>query len=192
MMAKADSVGRPAAGVAVEIVDEHGRSLPVGVTGRIRCRSISSSLGQCSEDLGPGAEFFADGWYYPGDVGFLDAEGYLHLKSRVGERIRRSGTEIFAPEVEAVLASHPAVAEAAVVAGKTLDDRDEIVAFIVKSGALDHDELARFCRARLASEQTPDRVFYTEALPRIAGGKLNRAQLEELAAGQTAQSSGGA
>ncbi|HEX3972960.1 MAG TPA: class I adenylate-forming enzyme family protein [Stellaceae bacterium] len=192
MVAKADSVGRPAAGVAVEIVDEHGRSLPAGATGRIRCRSLSSSLGQCSEDLGPGAEFFADGWYYPGDVGFLDDAGYLHIKSRVGETFRRSGTDVFAPEVEAVLASHSAVAEAAVVAGKTLGDRDEIVAFIVKSGALDHDELARFCRARLTSAQIPDRVYYTEALPRIADGKLNRVRLEELAAGQTAQSSSGA
>ncbi|HEV8016132.1 MAG TPA: class I adenylate-forming enzyme family protein [Stellaceae bacterium] len=179
--AKADTVGRPVAGVAVEIVDDRDQRLPPGTYGTIRCRSDLVSLGRCAEDGNASAEHFRDGWYYPGDVGALDAEGYLHLRGRVAEIIRRGAIDVFTADVEAALAAHPAVAEAAVVGIPSPTQGEEVVAFVVKTGALTHDELVRHCVERLAPVQRPDRVFYIEALPRIAGGKVDRARLQSLA-----------
>ncbi len=95
--------------------------------------------------------------------------------------IRYGATEVFAPEVEAALALHPAVAKAAVVGILAPARGEEVVAFVVKRGALEHDELSRHCRATLTPPQRPERVYYVDALPRIAGGKVDRAKLQSLA-----------
>src|SRR5262249_28680600 len=100
--AHADSVGRPAADVAIEIVDMDGQPLPPGRTGHIRCRGAGISQGFYGDAAGNGAEGFADGWYYPGDLGALDRSGYLTLKGRVADVIRRRGVEIYPPELEEV------------------------------------------------------------------------------------------
>jgi long-chain acyl-CoA synthetase len=181
MREKAETVGRPPEGVAVEIVDRDGRLLPRGEIGEVRCRPLwARRLGE--ETAFRGAERIEGEACYPGDMGLLDSDGYLHLKGRAADLIRREGSEIFAPEIEAVIASHPSVAEVAVIGLPSPTRGEEIVAFVVKHGALDHDELGRFCRARLAPEHLPDRVYYTDALPRIAGQKPDRLRLQALAA----------
>ncbi len=183
MAAKAGSVGRPVPGVALEIVDDDDRVLPAGAAGRIRCRAPTMSLGRCPEDAGAGAEYFRDGWYYPGEIGALDAEGYLSLRGRAAEAIRRGGVAIYAPEIEEALLAHPGIAEVAVVGRPPADagGREEAVAFVVRRGALSHDELARYCRERLAPARWPDRVFYADSLPRLPGGKIDRLRLVALA-----------
>jgi long-chain acyl-CoA synthetase len=182
MATKSDTVGRPPPRVEVQIVDSAGRPVPVGMPGELRCRPLWA-LPFGSQDAVTSGERIVDGWCYTADVGFFDAEGYIHLRGRGADVIRRGAVEIFAPEIEAVLAAHPAIAEAAVIglrrAGQT--EREEIVAFIVKRGEFDHADLVRHCRERLPPAQQPDRVYYADMLPRIAGGKLNRIRLEELA-----------
>ena len=101
---------------------------------------------RCSESGGANAsgERIADGWCYTGDIGRLDAEGYLYLKGRGTDLIRRGGIELFAPEIESVLVAHPGVADAAVVGLPVVGrSNDEIIAFIVKHGELAHDDIAR-------------------------------------------------
>jgi long-chain acyl-CoA synthetase len=187
---KAESVGRPIGGVTVEIVDDRDRPLPRGSDGHIRCRSDLVSLGRCEEDEAKSAEYFRDGWYYPGDIGALDIDGYLHLRGRVAEIIRSGATDVFAPDVERALASHPSVAEAAVVGVPSPTRGEEVVAFIVKRGALEHDELACHCRAVLTPPHRPERIYYVEALPRIAGGKVDRLRLQSLALSDAMRRSG--
>jgi len=189
MSDKADTVGRPPPGATIEIVDRDGRVLPSGETGEVRCRPLWA-LRVGDEPKFPGTERIEDGWCYPADIGFLDAQGYLHLKGRAADLIRREGTEIFAPEIEGVIASHPAVAEVAVIGVPSPTRGEEIVAFVVKHGALDHDELARYCRTRLAPERLPDRVFYADSLPKLAGQKPDRLRLQALAAAEIARKSG--
>jgi len=188
--AKAESVGRPVAGVVVDIVDDRDQPLPVGSYGNIRCRSELVSLGRCGDDQRDSAEQFRDGWYYPGDIGALDAEGYLHLRGRVAEIIRSGATEVFGPDVTAAIAAHPAVADAAVVGIPSPTRGEEVVAFVVKRGTLEHEELVRHCRAVLTPPQRPERIYYIDALPRIAGGKLDRAQLQSLALSQAMRRGG--
>ncbi len=184
MIAKPDSVGVPVPGMTVEVVGPSGTPLPSGVAGAVRCRPVFTR-GPCPEDLPrPGGERIENGWCYTGDIGLLDGDGYLYLKGRGTDVIRRGGVEVFAPEIEAVLVAHPAVADAAVIGLPVRGRGDEIVAFIVKRGALDHDEIARHCRERLAPGRLPDRVYYVDALPRIPGGKVNRVRLLEVAGEQ--------
>lgn len=181
MAAQPDSVGRPLPLLDVQIADDAGNPLPTGMFGRIRCRGVLMSR-PCPESANePRAEYFRDGWYYPGDIGVLDTEGYLHLRGRVAEIIRRGATEIFAPDLEAVIVAHPLVADAAVIGVPSQTRGEAVVAFVVKRGALQHDDLVRHCSGRLKPEQRPDRIYYIDALPRIEGGKLDRARLQSLA-----------
>jgi len=188
MLTHSDSVGRPAPGIEVAIVDSAGRPLPPGIAGEIRLRPIMAQE-RCPESGATAStERIADGWYYTGDIGHLGADGYLYLKGRGTDLIRRAGIDIFAPEIEAALVAHPAVADAAVVGVPIVERGDEVVAFVVARGEVAHDDIARHCRERLQPGQLPDRVFYLDALPRIPGGKVNRLRLLEMATEQILQS----
>ena len=182
MIARADTLGRPPPGVDVEIVDLQGQPVAVGVAGEIRCRPYSA-LGQCEEDGGSSAEHIADGWCYTADIGFLDADGYIHLRGRGADVIRRDAVEIYAPEVEKILTQHPAIAEVAVIGWKksAADTVEQLVAFVVKRGALDHAALVNHCLTHLPPHQRPDQVYYVNTLPRLAVGKVNRMRLYEIA-----------
>jgi len=191
MLRKPDSVGRPLPTLQLEIVDDNGVTLPRGVFGKIRCRGALMSRG-CAEDAGQrSSEYNRDGWYYPGDVGALDSEGFLHLRGRFADVIRRGAREIYASEIEAVLTAHPLVADAAVIGVPMSATDHEMVAFVVPRGALAHEEIERHCRARLPADRLPDRIYYPNDLPRIAGSKINRQRLVEIAAEERAKRAGG-
>ena len=96
------------------VVDEADRVLPPGETGRLRYRSPGSTT-EFYRDPKHTAEVFREGWFYPGDFGTVDEEGYLFLKGRRKDIIIRGGVNIYPNEIEEILLSHPAVAEAAVV-----------------------------------------------------------------------------
>jgi acyl-CoA synthetase (AMP-forming)/AMP-acid ligase II len=181
MARKPGSVGRPLPMLEVQIVDDSGRMLPAYSYGAIRCRSPLLSRPCPENGSAPRSEYFRNEWYYPGDIGMLDADGYLYLRGRVADIIRRAGHDVFAPDVEAAIARHPLVAEAAVVGIPSPTVGEEVVAFVVKGGALDHDEIARHCQTVLAPMQRPDRIFYIAALPRLDAGKTDRARLQSLA-----------
>jgi acyl-coenzyme A synthetase/AMP-(fatty) acid ligase len=190
MLLKPDSVGRPLPMIDLQIVDAAGNQVAGGAFGAIRCRGALMPR-PCPEDDGEQrSEYFRGGWFYTGDVGMLDHDGYLHLRGRIADVIRRGASEVYASEIEAALALHPGVAEAAVLGLPTPAAWHEIVAFVVRrNGGLTHDALAAHCRAQLAPERRPDRIYYTDALPRLGGGKIDRLRLLEVAA-QRASGSG--
>jgi long-chain acyl-CoA synthetase len=179
--AKADSVGRAAPEIELEIVDAKGEPCAPGTLGRLRCRGKTAIRGFEGATETPGAsERFADGWYYPGEFGSLDADGFLYLKGRAAEVVRRSGIELFPSDVEEALASHPGVREVAVVGVPSPAHGEDVVAVVVKNGNPSHDELAQHCRARLTPEKWPDRIFYAGALPKMPGGKPDRTQVRTM------------
>jgi long-chain acyl-CoA synthetase len=184
---KADSVGHAAADTEVEIVDRRGQGLPPGATGHLRCRGPAMSSGFLGAGEGAGLEGFRDGWYYPGDLAALDEEGFIYLKGRISDLVVRRGLDIHPAEVEQVLVRHPLVTEAAVV-GRSVPGGEEMVAFVVvQGGEQRHDDIANHCRAWLAPEKQPDRIYYIDTLPKTAAGKLDRAQLAALAAREAAR-----
>jgi len=171
-----DSVGRPVFGVEVECVDEQHRRLPPGEVGRIRYRgpAVADSFWNDPEAT---RESFRDGWWYPGDLGTLDESGYLHLKGRAKDMIIRGGVNIYPAEVEAVLQSHPAVADSAVVGWPSREFNEEVAAFVVLKGAATPAELRELCRARMAPYKVPREVFVVPEFPRNALGKVIKTEL---------------
>ena len=186
------SVGLPASFVEVQIADAQGDPVPTGVVGRLRCRG-SHSKGLASGGEIDGDERFNDDWYSPGDLGYLDAEGYLFLKGRTVDIIRRPTGDIYASEIEEVILSHLSVKEVAVVGLPRRNGApgDEIVAVIVADGAAQHEALAQHCRTKLPPERWPDQVFYSETLPKSASGKLDRAQVRGMAMAELHRRAGG-
>ncbi len=127
------------------------------------------------------AALSSDGWLHTGDEGALDADGRLTVTGRAGDTIITGGENVAPAEVEAVLESHPAVAEAAVHGVPDAEWGERVVATIVLSGAdtATADDLRGYCQVRLAGYKVP-RVFrFTHELPRTVSGKLLRRSLEE-------------
>jgi carnitine-CoA ligase len=131
------------------------------------------------------AALFHEGWIRTGDLGTLDADGYLSIVGRKKEMIRRNGENISAAEVEGVLASHPRVLEAAVVGVPDADRGEEVKAFIqfvdgADAGAVPPAELASFCAERLSPHKVPRFVQIVDDLPRTATMRVRKQLLAQL------------
>jgi len=176
----AASVGRPVFGARIEIVDGDDRRLAAGEVGRIRYRHPGTATGYYNN---PGAslEAFRDGWYYPGDMGWLDEDGYLFLAGRATDMINRGGVNIYPAEVEHVLLLHPKVYEAAVVGWSSNEFGEEVAAFVVpRQGgpdAVSDGALISHCRELLAPYKAPRKIFLVNELPKNGVGKIRKDQL---------------
>ncbi|MFN0162430.1 MAG: class I adenylate-forming enzyme family protein [Burkholderiales bacterium] len=175
--AHADTVGRAVHGVEVEVVDATHRPLPPGEVGRLRYRSPGCAS-EFLHDPDASAEAFRDGWFYPGDLALLDAQGYLTLAGRAKDMIIRGGINIYPEEIEAVLRDHPGVADVAVAGVASADLGEEIAAFLVlRNPAPTDTELASWCAARLAPYKLPRTWHHLAELPRNTSGKVVKAAL---------------
>jgi O-succinylbenzoic acid--CoA ligase len=176
---KPGSSGKPLFGAAVEI-REGPRTLPAGTVGEIVLRGPMVSPGY----LGVSMQSEGDGrWLYTGDIGHLDDEGFLYVHDRLHDLIISGGENIFPSEVEEQLRYHPAVLDAGVVGAHDATWGQVPVAFLVlRPGAEAAEaEIAEFLRTRLAAYKVPRRIYWTEALPRNAAGKLLRRDLLDWA-----------
>ena len=124
------SAGRPDSCVAVKVVDEEGRSLPVGEVGEIIVKGDTVMSGYWNDPEAT-AKSLRDGWLWTGDVGAFDEEGFLTLKDRSKDMIISGGSNIYPREIEDVLNLHPAVAECSVVGRPHPEWGEEVVAFVV-------------------------------------------------------------
>jgi O-succinylbenzoic acid--CoA ligase len=123
------------------------------------------------------AALAADGWLHSGDRGRIDRHGRLHVEGRIKELIVSGGEKVAPAAVEAVLAAHPAIADAGVAGTPDPDWGEAVTAFVVERRPVSDYELLAFCRERLAGYQVPKRVVRVPSLPRNATGKLLRAHL---------------
>jgi acyl-CoA synthetase (AMP-forming)/AMP-acid ligase II len=164
--------------VEVRIVDDGGGPLPIGEVGEVITRNPAGHR-EYYKDPEATARMWDGGWLHTGDLGYLDAEGYLFIVGRKKEMIVRGGLNVYAGEVEAALHAHPAVVEVAVV-GVPHDVLGEDVAAFVVLGpgrTLTADELQRFAGERLADYKVPRHIAYLVELPRNAGGKVVKSEL---------------
>jgi fatty-acyl-CoA synthase len=174
------SAGRPALNVETRIVDDEGRPVPAGVVGEIVHRSPHAMLGYWN-DPDKTAEAFRGGWFHSGDLGVMDADGYLSVVDRKKDMIKSGGENVASREVEEAIYEHPAVAEAAVF-GVPDEKWIEAVsaAVVLRAGAgLTAEELTGFLRERLAPFKTPKRIVFVDALPKNASGKVLKRELRE-------------
>ncbi|HEY4865333.1 MAG TPA: acyl--CoA ligase [Candidatus Dormibacteraeota bacterium] len=166
------SVGKPT-GVGMAILDEAGNELSAGLAGEVAVRGPNVMDGYESNPSA-NAEAFTRGWFRTGDLGFLDAKGYLTLVGRIKELINRGGEKIAPGEVDEVLLQHPAVAEAVAFGVPHPGWGEEVAAAVVLASQVGEKELIAFCRERLADFKVPRRIHILEEIPRTATGKVQR------------------
>lgn len=175
------TLGRPVIGVELQIRDETGAVLPVGQEGEVCTRSVYNMAGYFDDPQATARAIDPDRWLHTGDIGMLDEQGRLRLSSRRSDLILRGGENVYPTEVEYVLDEHPAVAECVVVGVDHPDLGQEAGAMVVTrdGAAVTEQELAEFCRQRLAHFKVPGRWRLTgSALPRNATGKIIRRNIE--------------
>ncbi len=171
------TVGKPFPGQEARVVDVRTRQpLPPGEIGEIEVRGPHVFAGYWHQPEATAASFDEDGWFRTSDLGWVSADGYFAITGRARELIISGGENVYPREVEEVLASHPAIAEAAVVGMPDQDLGEQVVAVIVPQpgAALTADEVIAYCRERLATFKKPRRVVFVETLPRNALGKVQK------------------
>jgi acyl-CoA synthetase (AMP-forming)/AMP-acid ligase II len=166
------SVG-PGTGVEIAILGEQCDPLPPGMAGEVAVRGPNVMAGY---EANPTAtqEAFCDDWFRTGDQGTLDEAGYLTLQGRIKELIVRGGEKIAPREIDEVLMSHPAVAEAVTFGVPHQSWGEEVAAAVVLKGEVGKKELAAFCRRHLADFKVPRQFFFVTDIPRTATGKIQR------------------
>ncbi len=173
------SCGRAIPGTEVAVVDPAGRPLPPGEQGEIVVRGHNVMLGYFEDPDATAAVIDADGWLHTGDIGRLDAEGYLRITDRMKDMFVVGGFNVYPAEVERLVGDHPDVAEVAVLG--VPDDRLGEVghAFVVLRPGADLTEaaLVEHCRHAMANFKVPRHVTFLRELPRTPSGKIQKFRL---------------
>ena len=180
---KIGSVGIPVPGTEIEIVDTaHGRDvLPAGQLGEIRARGPQIMRGYRNLPAET-ASALRDGWLHTGDIGELDADGYLYIRDRKKDMVIVAGFNVYPREVEEALHGHPQVREAAVVGVPDAYRGEALVASVVLAAGADPDrlDLVAWLGERLVRYKLPKTVRIVDALPKTAVGKIDKNRLREL------------
>jgi acyl-CoA synthetase (AMP-forming)/AMP-acid ligase II len=177
------SDGSPMAGTVIRILADDGAELGVGVAGEIALAGPEQFMGYSDPDINAEA-FTPDGWFLTGDIGMLDADGFLTVTDRKKDIIIRGGENISSVEVEEIAMRHPAVSEAAAVASADAVYGERVCLFVVtRPGAsIDLEEVQRhFAVAGVMKQKTPEllRVVEDSDLPRTPSGKVQKRALRD-------------
>lgn len=168
-----DSVGRAVTGVDLRIVSlDSGEPVHPGEVGEIQAWSTSLMAGYLPPDAT--ADAVRDGWYRTGDVGWLDAEGWLRITDRLKEMIKVRGFQVAPAEIETVLHGHPAVKDCAVFGVPDGINGEAIVAAVAAGAPVGAADLTALVDARLASYKHLSRVVFVDRIPRLPSGKVLR------------------
>ena len=179
---KPGTVGRAIKGMHLAILDDDGNELPAGQVGHIY---LDNGIGfSYHDDPDQTVSAFKGKRFSLGDMGYLDDEGYLFISDRAKDMIITGGTNVYPAEIEAVLLQHPKVHDAGVIGIPDAEWGETIVALVqTKAGVVADDalaqELAAFCRERLASYKCPRRWEFRSDLPRTEAGKLYKRKIRD-------------
>ena len=180
--ARLASVGRAQSVVEVMVADDADRALPDGELGEVLVRGDSVMAGYWQNPEAT-AETLRGGWLHTGDMGVMDAAGFLTLKDRSKDVIISGGANIYPREIEEVLQTHDAIVESAVVGRPHPDWGEEVVAFVVaRAGTVPSpDELDRLCLDRIARFKRPRHYRFVDVLPKNNYGKVLKTELRAMA-----------
>lgn len=176
------SVGRPQ-GCTIHILDDDGSELPVGEVGTVYFEG-GARFDYHNDPQKTARSYSAEGWSTVGDMGRVDEDGYLYLTDRKAHMIITGGVNVYPQEAENLLATHPRVADVAVIGVPNPEFGEEVKAVVQaldpeEAGAELERELVEWCRARLSAVKCPRSVDFVEALPRGENGKLYKRHLRE-------------
>ncbi|WP_405447967.1 4-coumarate--CoA ligase family protein [Streptomyces achromogenes] len=182
--APAGTVGRLLPGTEMRIVslDDPGRDLGPGEPGEILIRGPQVMKGYLGRPDATAALIDPGGWLHTGDIGHTDADGWLFVVDRVKELIKYKGYQVAPAELEALLLTHPGIADAAVIGARDADGNEIPHAFVVRRPGADgpaEEEILGFVAERVAPYKRVRRITFTDTVPRAASGKILRRQLRE-------------
>ncbi|OBK46796.1 class I adenylate-forming enzyme family protein [Mycobacterium sp. 1081908.1] len=178
------TVGAPGPGVSVRVVDDRETELPAGREGELRLKGPQCFLGYADATLDTDA-FDVDGWLRTGDLGLIDADGNVRVTGRIKDAIIRNAENVSALEVENALATHPAVADVAVIGVPDPRTGERVCAVVVPTANDDVslESLVRHCHSQgLSRYKHPERLVIVDALPRNQFGKVIKKELREALA----------
>ncbi|QLH41761.1 MAG: AMP-binding protein [Coxiellaceae bacterium] len=177
---KMTSVGKPAKNVQIKLLDAEGKPVALGAMGEVWVQGNNCMIGYW-HDAAETAKAIVNGWLRTGDLARCDADGYYWIVGRIKQMIIRGGDNIAPLEVEEVLASHPAVKVAAVIAVPDPIEGEVPKAFVeLKAGRTVHEnQLLAFLHERLEDYKVPVTIIVLDALPRTPTGKIAREELKK-------------
>jgi len=168
------SCGKPTANVQITVRDAHGQETAMGEIGEIAI--ATDGIGEVAFWRRPDleAEAIRDGWYYSGDLGYIDEQGFLYIVGRNKDMIISGGFNVYAREVEDALESHPQVVEVAVIGLPDPEWGERIAAFVVRreGATVDSEALGSHCVSLIAGYKKPRLIEFVDALPRNNAGKV--------------------
>jgi acyl-CoA synthetase (AMP-forming)/AMP-acid ligase II len=177
---KVGTCGYERTGMQVSIQDDHGREVPAGTTGEI-CVCGPAVFAGYYNNPEANAKAFRDGWFRTGDLGHMDEEGFLFITSRASDMYISGGSNIYPREIEEKILTHPAVAEVAVlgVPDRTWGEAGVAVCALRPDQTLTEADLLAWLDGRIARYKFPKRVFFWDALPKSAYGKITKRTIRE-------------
>ena len=176
------TVGQAIPGVEVRAFDEDANPMPPGEVGELWIRGPIIMKGYYHKEAETREVLTADGWYKSGDMGRVDADGYISITGRKKEMIIVGGENVYPREIESVLAEHPAVAECAAIGQVDRSRGEVVVAFVTLRDGQEVTDVALrdFCRDHIAGYKVPRRIIIADDLPRGPTGKILKRKLAEL------------
>ncbi|MEM7009125.1 MAG: class I adenylate-forming enzyme family protein [Thermodesulfobacteriota bacterium] len=172
------SVGRPVVNVVVKILDENSKELGVDEVGEIAVKSPSMTTSGYYGLPEETKEVFRDGYYFTGDLGRIDSEGYIYIVGRKKLFINISGNKVDPVELENLLLEHDRVKEAAVLGVEDGKGGEIVKAVIVSEKSLETKDIISFCRGKISDYKIPSLIEFRNELPRSPTGKVLREQLK--------------
>ena len=168
--------GVPIPGVEVRCVDEQGLTVPRGEPGEVLVRGYNVMRGYLDDPVATAEAIDPEGWLHTGDVGVLDAEGYLRITDRRKDMYIAGGFNCYPAEIEKIMAAHPGVAQVAVIGIPDPRLGEVGQAFVIRRAgtALDETTLIAWCRDNMANYKVPRRIEFVDALPTNAAGKVQK------------------
>ena len=177
---KPGSAGK-AQGCEVKIINKEGQELPQGQQGEIMVKGNNVMKSYYKNPEATAEAVTPDGWFHSGDLGYLDADGFVFITGRIKELIIRGGENIQPREIDEVLYSHPKIQDAATVGVPDPLFGEEVKSFVVlKPGEkCSEEELLDYCRQHLAAFKCPKSIAFIQEMPKSPGGKIIRRKLLE-------------
>jgi acyl-CoA synthetase (AMP-forming)/AMP-acid ligase II len=176
------STGKPVRGAEVRVVDPNtGRDVPINGSGEFWLRTEQTMAGYLNRPDDTAATITENGWLRTGDIGRIDDDGYLYVEDRVKDMIITGGENVYSPEIERVLLSHPTIADAAVFGIPDDHWGETVIAVIVLADGenISIERVQQFAREQLAGYKIPRRIEFIDTIPRNASGKVLKRELRE-------------
>ena len=175
------SVGRPLAGVETRILDSTGQDVPAGATGELVVRGPNVATEYLDHPV-ISESAFKNGWFYTGDIGSIDSDGFLSIVDRKKDMIITGGENVYSAEVEAVLRQHPEISDVAVIGVPDDTYGEAVLAVLVAAGktAPDIQSVIDFARQQIGGYKIPRQMVFVDELPKSALGKVLKSELRSF------------